>query len=279
MHVLNKARAPGSGDRLRRYTFLVALPGNPLRDRRPNEDEMTRLQLVLATFKDGSGNTKMPDGSFRADWRQVERSIAEVFGGQTAESKAVFDVDIIPEDGGRPYGLSIKTSLRKTDDRVLLELNNSPAKMLKHAVSLGLARQDGQQAVWACTDAEMGYSVIDAVKTWHSECEGTHDLTGSSYVVMTHDRSKNAFELFWYRLDLGNPRALRWTERGRAVIGLDAAGMVRWEFYQDSGGQLKWYPDGNSARWRSGVFTLPNPPPMRTLTEKAREMFPDAWPD
>lgn len=254
-------------------------PGNPLRDRPPNNAEMQKLRLVLATFKDGSGNLKMADGSHRADWRQVERSFAEVFQGSTAESKAVFDVDIEPDDDRQPYGLSIKTSKRRPDDRVLLELNNSPAKMLEHAVDLGYATREGRQARWNCSVEDMGFSVVSAVKAWHEACCPTHDLRGSSYVVMTHDQPKNLFEVFWFGLDLGDPRDLRWAERGRAITGTDSHGIVRWEFYAESGGQLKWYPSGNAARWRSGCFELPDPPPMRTLTDKARELFDEEWPE
>src|SRR4051812_30883777 len=96
------------------------------RDRPPTAQELERLRLVLSVFRDGSGNTQMPDGSKRADWRQVERAIAEVFGGVTAESKAVFDIDF-PTDDALPYGASVKTSLRRKDDRVLMEMANSPA--------------------------------------------------------------------------------------------------------------------------------------------------------
>lgn len=257
----------------------VGLPGNPFRDRPPTSEQMLRLRLVLATFKDGSGNLKMLDRTHRADWRQVERAFAEVFDGTTAESKAVFDIDIRPHGGSLPYGLSIKTSQRKADDRVLMELNNSPAKMLDHAVSLGYARRVNRQAEWACSVEEMGFSIMDAVKTWHEACRGTHDLAGSSYVVMTHDKPKNLFEVFWYPLALGNPKDLKWAERGRAITGTDRDGIVRWEFYRGSGGQVKWYPAGDAATWRSGTFGLPEPPPMRTLSDKARELFDDLWPD
>jgi hypothetical protein len=259
-------------------SVVVPLAGNPFRDRPPDADELLKLRLVLATFKDGSGNLKMSDGSHRADWRQVERVFAEVLEGSTAESKAVFDVDVPPDDEARPYGLSIKTSLRKSDDRVLLELNNSPAKMLAHAVPLGFAKMVGKQAEWDCTDSEMGFSVLDAVKSWHEACRPTHDVDRSSYVVMTHDQPKNRFEVFWFDLDLGDAAKLVWTERGRALIGTDSGGVVRWEFYRGSGGQLKWYPDGNAAKWRSGVFELPDAAAMQTLTVRAEQMFPNVWP-
>jgi hypothetical protein len=47
------------------------------RDRPPSEDEFERLRLVLSVFQDGSGNVHVRDGTTRADWRQVERAIAE----------------------------------------------------------------------------------------------------------------------------------------------------------------------------------------------------------
>jgi hypothetical protein len=75
----------------------MGLQGNPFRDRPPTDEEMLRLQLLLAAFKDGSGNLKLKDGSHRADWRQVERCFADAFDGRPAESKAVFDVDIEPK--------------------------------------------------------------------------------------------------------------------------------------------------------------------------------------
>lgn len=260
----------------------MALPGNPLRDRHPTNAELERLRLVLATFKDGSGNLRMPDGTYRPDWRQVERAFAEVFDGQAAESKALFDVDIVPNGGGKPYGLSIKTSLRKADGRVLLELNNSPAKMLAAALEAGLAHEVGGRTEWTCQPPEMGALVVNTVKVWHEAARLSHDLEGSSYVVMTHDRLKNDYEVLRFNLDLGDPDDLTWAERGKAITGTevmpDGTERVRWEFYATSGGQLKWYPEATAATWQSGIFCLPDASNTSTLLDKAEEMFGSAWP-
>jgi hypothetical protein len=234
----------------------------------------------LATFKDGSGNLRMPDGSYRPDWRQVERAFADVFDGKAAESKAIFDVDVVPSDGRAPYGLSIKTSLRKPDGRVLLELNNSPAKMLAFALESGLAIDvGGGRGQWDCSVEEMGHSVINAVKSWHEACASTHDLDGSCYVVMTHDRKKEQYQILQFELDIGEPADLDWSERGKAIIGYEPdSAVVRWEYYAGSGGQLKWYPDSADAVWTSELFGLPDPSKTVSLSDKAREMFSEDWP-
>jgi hypothetical protein len=252
--------------------------GLPFRDRPPSEGEIEKLRLMLGTFQDGSGDIKLRDGSYRAGWRQVERVVAEMCAGSTAESKAVFDVDVENPASKLLHGLSVKTSQHRADGRVLLELSNSPAKMLDFAEPLGLTRRTGDQLEWDCTDGEMGHAVMNCVISWHDACRPTHDVDQSAYVVLTHDRFRTTYRLYWFVLDIGLPTSFEWEMRGRALTGIDSDGTVRWQFYPGSGGQLKWYPAGDEAKWRSGELLLPPPPSPITFQEKAEALYPEAWP-
>ena len=154
--------------------------------------------------------------------------------------------------------------------------------MLGFALENGFAVEAAGRVQWACSVEDMGQSVVNTVKSWHDVCATTHDLAQSSYVVMTHDRTKTNYQVLKFGLELGDPAALLWEERGKAITGTDVSGAerrVRWEFYQGSGGQLKWYPEASAAQWASGIFTLPDAPrKSRLLSHKAHEMFGDEWP-
>src|SRR5262249_31688106 len=96
-------------------------------------------------------------------------------------------------------------------------------------------------------------------------------------VVLTHDRSKILFELFLFPLRLPQPDELTWEIRGKAIVGRDNLGGALIEFYPFSGGQVKFYPRGNDATWRSGLFRL-DPAPPTTLLSRAAEYWPELWP-
>ncbi len=242
--------------------------GRAFRDRDPTPHELERLRLVLSTFQDGSGNVRMADGTKRADWRQVERAIAEVFDGETAENKGVFDA-LFAVDGSLPFGLSIKTSRRRGDDRVLMELANSPRKFMLAAEREGVDWNEGVE--------KTGAVAVREISSWHHQLDREVDVARSRYAVLTHDTKKVEFELFSFELALPDPKTLRWEIRGEAVVGRPAEGRPPlFEFYPRAGGQVKYYPAGDAALYRSGVFRLETPPAM-TLLERAAEYWPDAW--
>jgi hypothetical protein len=62
-------------------------------------------------------------------------------------------------------------------------------------------------------------------------------------------------------------------------MGLDESNAVIMEWYGFSGGQLKYYPQIELAKWRSERFFLePLPESNRNvILEKAAAYYPDAW--
>lgn len=243
--------------------------GYAWRDRNPSPDEVERLRLILSAFKDGSGNVRAPDGRTRADWRQVERAVAECFGGEATEAKGIFDVLIEPEDG-KPFGLSVKTSQRRKDGRVLMELAN-PAAQLKAAAEV-------DQVDWETDPEGSGGSLLRTITSWHDAQRPTVDVERSSYVVLTHDREKTRYQLFRFPLRLPDPDALSWSQResrGRTIVGKEDDETLI-EFYPWSGGQVKFFPQGDSAIWRSSSFELETPP-ATSLTRRAAEYWPEKW--
>jgi len=245
--------------------------GYPWRDRDPSPDEVERFRLMLSVFKDGSGNVRMDDGTTRADWRQVERTLAECFGGATNEDKGVFDVILKPTDD-EPFGLSAKTSQRRTDSRVLMELANSPAKFKAAAI---------EDAVdWEASSADgIGWSMLKTVRGWHEELRPVIDIDRSSYVVLTHDRKKIEYQLFRFPLELPDAEQLDWsqrTSRGRAIVGKRDDDILI-EFYPWSGGQVKFFPHGDSAPWHSEILELETPTKVTGLGGRAKEYWPELW--
>jgi hypothetical protein len=249
--------------------------GYAWRDRPPSKGEVERLRLVLSAFQDGSGTERAPDGKTRAGWLQVERALAEVFGGITQENKGVFDV-LIDASGDKQFGLSVKTSQRRSDDRVLMELANSEAKFR--------AAAEKDEVDWQADPSGSGKSVLEEVRRWHRAVEADVDVDRSSYVIMTHDRGRMRHELFWWPLALPDAEGLSWSRPdkrgssgtpGRAIVGQEEEGRLV-EFYPWSGGQLKLFPRGDSAQWRSGQFELESPP-TTSLAGRAAEYWPEKW--
>ena len=87
-----------------------------------SEQELTLFTALLSIYRDGSGAERESDGSTRANWRQIERCVADLVGAQTSEDIA--------------YGYSVKSKQLSTREfsrlvnggRVYMEISNSPAK-------------------------------------------------------------------------------------------------------------------------------------------------------
>jgi hypothetical protein len=88
---------------------------------------------------------------------------------------------------------------------------------------------------------------------------------------------------------LPDPANLKWyfpvvikrgTEaEGNRLVGHDDTGVL-FEWYGESGGQLKYYPLARHALWQSNLFELEPLPAERSLSflvKKARDYFPDKW--
>src|SRR5690349_761229 len=83
----------------------------PFVDRPPTSRETEQLRLALSSFRDGTGWEREGEGGTTvAGWRQLERVVAEVLGGEAKENKGIFDV-VLTSDSNRDtdYGISVKS--------------------------------------------------------------------------------------------------------------------------------------------------------------------------
>jgi len=260
--------------------------------RNPTPGELERFRLILSTYQDGSGMLALKDGRTIPGWRDFERALATAFGGQAQESKAIFDV-LLPdqERPGISFGLSCK--MRATldridkDNRVTIELSNSAGKFWQHLKTYGI-----DQSNYRVRPAEVGVAIVELVEQWHRavsiEQGGRVDLAGSSYLVLSYN-GHGSYQLHQFPRELPDPSAITWhfpvttrkgvTRAANHLRGEDAAGTI-FEWYGESGGQLKYYPLATSAIWKSERFQL-EPFPLEqdraVLIRKAETYFPNLW--
>lgn len=248
----------------------------PLRDRPLNADELEALRLMLSTFRDGSGQIILKDGSSMPGFRDFERATAAVTYGYAREDKGIFDV-WVPTEGGLPYGVSCKMAKLQPakSEASFMELSNSAAKFHAALAAAGVNWRDDPSAA--------GVVLVDTVMSWHEAVESEVDLTGSRYAVLDHDAKWQVFSLKVFPLDLrtADPSTeVEWVAEGKRLDGwIDVNGRRHrlWQWYADSGGQLKYYPPLAWGEWSSGSFTLEEPEPVSVRT-RAIEYFPNLWP-
>lgn len=234
-------------------------------------------------------------------WKDFERAVAAAFDGRAQESKHVFDVIVQEKDLLRSYGISCKmrSELNKSVDRV-----NRKGLSLKGRISIELS--NSAKYFWTELKArginetnyrnkpqETGITLIELVKSWHDAVSvkngGIIDLNKSFYFTLSWDR-KGSYQLHQFALDLPDPKTLHWhfpTKRGKSgeepavrLSGDDEFGAI-FEWYGDTGGQLKYYPLVQDALWVSNIFHLE---PLLTSDEleygtiaKTRTYFPEQW--
>jgi hypothetical protein len=262
--------------------------------RNPTESETKYIRALLSTFRDGSGNQSECDGSTRAGWREIERCIGEAVLGPASENKHIFDV-IAPDDLIKNvfYGLSIKSkqlSRRNllslsTTGRVYMEIANSPAKFWAEIESLH-----------GCTEREfnrkehpglIGNTVLDVVRNWHFEGKRAFELFGgnrildlqnSRYLCVSYSAEINPSDRLYqmHSFALDYPKDIEWEYTSdRCLRGYDPQHPCEtlFDWYGSSGGQLKYYPRGRTALYKSEIFTMLQPP-ILSLTDKAMQYFP-----
>ncbi|WP_150306585.1 hypothetical protein [Planctomonas psychrotolerans] len=208
-------------------------------------------------------------GQTMPGWRDAERAVAAAFSGLAPEGKGVFDVLIPSGDSPLPYGLSIKTSRITSEIYVLSELHNSAKKAHDRLNALGLD--------WNEQAKEAGDALIHQVIEWHEEERRLVDVARSSYLHLVHDSTWTQWRILWFPLTLLEPNNLLWERAGQRITGYTPDGYRLWEWYGQSGGQLKWYPKILDATWDSGYFLL-EPAPPSTLASKAQTLYADLWP-
>jgi len=242
------------------------------------------MRLILSTFRDGSGQFLKKIRAYMPDFLDFERATAEVCGGTTSEDKGVFDVSV-PVLGGLSFGISCKMSTEQGAkyNSSFMELSNAHKKFEDAFARNGVN--------WRTQPDLAGPIIVDLVMSWHEACAGYYDLDSSRYLVLSHDTHWTNFRLLCFGLDLADPdprTQVEWVNEGSdgnggvsTVCGYIWDGDRRhrlWQLYQNSGGQLKYYPLLDWAEWVTDWFEL-ELPPVRNLRQKAQEYFPDMWPE
>ena len=259
-------------------------------DTDPSPQEVEKLRLILSTYQDGTGMLAAAQGRTLPGWRDFERSVALAFNGEASESKAIFDVLLTNSaDAKVKYGLSCK--MRKElnrigrDGRVTVELSNSAGqfwdRLALRAVTTDNYKDHPQ---------EVGNILVDLVRRWHRaaaiERKAAVDLAKSCYLVLSWNNA-GLYQLHQFSLQLPDPEGLSWyfptgVSRGvektaRHINGDDSEGRV-FEWYGESGGQLKYYPKASSALWQSQPFRLePLPDIEHGIRAKVAAYFPELW--
>lgn len=272
--------------------------GIPFVTHAPTAADTELFSLLLSTFLDGTGNQRDQDGGTRANWREIERCVAEFVDALGGENKGIFDVIAKdPAAANVHYGLSVKSkqySKTTLDDldasgRVYMEVANSPAKFWD-AIGLqhGLAELDYRNQV---RPQDIGDCVLATVESWHAEGKRvfehvypgkTLDLAKSCYFSLTYSKTPS-YENRKYQVHvfpLTFPRGVRWAfSSGKCLRGYDPAFPTEalFDWYALSGGQLKYYPKASTAIYRSEPFGLTKPEGVLTVMEKARVYFPEAF--
>lgn len=259
-------------------------------DRAPTQHEVEKLRLILSTYQDGTGMLAQKNGLTLPGWRDFERSVALAFNGVAQESKAIFDVLLSTYDSlDTKYGLSCKmrSELNRVtrDGRVTIEVSNSAGKFWQSLEKKGL-----NQSTYRDYPLEVGKALVEQIEEWHDEVSisrgGNVDLGKSSYLVLLWNRS-GWYQLYQFRLELPNPKSLHWSfprrqsKEGdipaRRIIASDGSGTL-FEWFGESGGQLKYYPFASTAIWTSERFQLESLGDVKHgILAKAAAYFPQKW--
>lgn len=254
-----------------------------VRDRPFDPDETEQMRLLLSTFRDGSGQ-RLKVG-FMPDFLSFERVTAYVLGGATNENKGIFDVAVPGGADRMPWGVSCKmASAQPAKNRCwFMELSNS-AKYLTDALA-------AEGIHWQTRPEAAGPVLVATVGSWHERARGAYDVDASKYLLLTHDSRWRKFEIASFKIDILTRIAaadIRWVVEGReASVGRPSsvAGYIDadrgphrlWQWFANSGGQLKFYPPIGWEEWRTGAFELAEPP-VRDLKDKVEEYWPGGWP-
>ncbi|ROR64830.1 hypothetical protein EDD26_0181 [Agrococcus jenensis] len=209
-------------------------------------------------------------------FRDFERAAAAVTYGYAREDKGIFDV-WVPTHDGLPYGISCKMAALQPakNESSFMELSNSAAKFHAALADRGIE--------WRLDPKAAGITLVDTVMSWHEAVAGEVDLAGSRYAILDHDKDWRVFSLKVFPLDLrtADPaRHVRWEAVGKRLDGYiyERGGEHRlWQWFADSGGQLKYYPPLSWGEWSSQSFTLEEAQPV-SLRSRAIEYFGHLWP-
>lgn len=270
----------------------------PFLNANPTPDQTRALIKYLSTFRDGSGNIREddPEKSTRADSRQIERCLAELFGVKPPESKSYYDFAVeINKDGGVVVSAaSVKSkeiaNLRDYRDpkkrkglRAYLEIANANAKDWKLCHEMGLSENDFRAHEHA---SRFGAAILQRQKDERAVAEAKIQKQRKHAAVRMVDAEASVFLSVMYSpMDNDHqrdylvssypimlPEPIRWEFRGKAVVGFDEHGGVVYEWYALSGSQFKYYPLVVDRRYGSKLFQLLKPA-QESLHQRAVKMF------
>lgn len=181
------------------------------------------------------------------------------------------------------------------DHRVTMELTNPAQQCWDFLGSRGIDHSNYRKK-----PAETGIAIIELVTSWHDAEShlngGSIDLDESSYLVLSWNR-RGGYQLHQFPIYLPDPNGLMWDfpnvarrrkgtaqtengeQEGRRVRGQDTSGII-FEWYGESGAQLKYYPRSEEATWSSPIFQLeplPLPPSAYGLLARVKQYFPKQW--
>jgi hypothetical protein len=260
--------------------------------RNPTRNEIERLRLILSTYQDGTGMLadKSRIGLTLPGWRDFERSVALAFKGEAQESKSIFDVLLTdPDNPDTRYGLSCKMrgELNRIDrdGRVTIEVSNSSGQFWDYLYMKGVYQTNYREKPF-----EVGAGLIEVVESWYLDAQARFnsplDLSRSSYLVLSWNKA-GWYQLHQFPLKFPSPGSLKWycptklvnntLELSRRINGDDEYGPL-FEWYGESGGQLKYYPFASTALWSSNRFRLePLENSEHGIIQKAAAYFPELW--
>ena len=265
----------------------------------PTADQLRALVKYLSTFRDGSGNIREddPEKSTRADSRQIERCLAELFGVKPPESKSYYDFAVEINKGGGVVvsAASVKSKeLDKLRDfrepkarkklRAYLEIANAYAKDWKLCGEMGLNHEHFVQHKHASKfgDAilrrQADERALAEAKIQKQRKHSAHrlvDVNASVFLSVMYSPMDKDYQRDYlvssYPIILPSP--VSWEFRSeRALAGIDKHGGVLYEWYALSGSQFKYYPLITDRKYGSGLFQLLKPV-QESLHQRAEKMF------
>lgn len=276
----------------------------PFIDRHPTPQEVEKLRLLLSTYQDGSGGTKVdrknPNILSFPDSRDFERCIALTFNGEAPEGKRVFDV-IFKDENGVEYGISCKMKGDDAWKKLIPAPGNQPYIHMELSNASGdfrdaLIRQNINldNYTHGTNPYPAGRAVVNLVKIWHRRESlvngGSANLLKSYFLAMVYEIKSTKCSIFQMPLYLPNPRALTWycptkISRGQEVpckrIQGDINGIKIFDYYGTSGGQLKYYyPLSWPIVWSCSFMLEPLPTEIISqdpALRKASSYFNEAW--
>ena len=259
---------------------------------------MRALVKYLSTFRDGSGNIREADPaqSTRADSRQIERCLAEIFGVTPPESKSYYDFVVEINWGGGVVisAASVKSkeveSLRdfrnpkeRKSLRAYLEIANANAKDWRLCREAGLTEDNFRDHKHA---ARFGAAILQRQTEERAAAEAKIQKQRRHHALRTVDARASMFISVMYSPMDGSyqrdylvssypiilPKPARWAFRGKALVGFDRHEGVVYEWYALSGSQFKYYPLVADRIYGSKLFQLLKPA-HESLNQKSVRMF------